>query len=477
MGPRRAAAACYSAGAHVSPRLAEPPSAEAAGVARDRHVSRSGPPPPRRIRLWHFVLVPALAMGVLIALSRLVDRLVLPGLSGAAAELYVTSRTGAISLAMASLVAWLAVRYRREYEEELRARNRALEQTRDFLARIVEGSAEAIVTLDAEGRVTSWNRAAEQIFGWTSAEMIGQSAIRVVPPEPEAVDDFRWTNERVRSGQTVRAHEATRLRRDGRRITVQITRSPLYDADGRFAGSTSIVRDMTAIKEMEARLLERERLAAVGELAARVAHEVRNPLAGIRGGCEILLEGYPAGDAKREIGEETLRQVDRLSRTVQELLLFARPRAVEPAPTDVHEVLEHALRALREDPRTREVRLERAYDRSLPPLRLDPQQMEQVFVNVLLNAFQAMEFRGTVRIATRRDGAAAEVAVRDTGPGIRAEVMDNLFKPFFTTRAQGTGLGLSIVRGIVEAHGGTVRAASPPGGGAEFTVRLPLEGS
>lgn len=459
----------------MSPGLAQPSSARPAGVARDRDVSRGAPHSPRRIRLWHFVLVPALAMGALIALSRLVDRLVLPGLSEAGAEIYVTLRTGAISLAMASLVAWLALRYRREYEEELRARNRALEQTRDFLAGIVEGSAEAIVTLDEEARVTSWNRAAERIFGWTASEMIGQPAIRVVPPEPEAVEDFHRTNERVRSGQTVRAHEATRLRRDGRRITVQITRSPLYDADGRFAGSTSIVRDMTEIKEMEARLLERERLAAVGELAARVAHEVRNPLAGIRGGCEILLEGHPAGDAKREIGEETLRQVDRLSRTVQDLLLFARPRAIEPAPTDVHEVLEHALRALREDPRARAVRLERAYDRSLPLLSLDPQQMEQVFVNILLNAFQAMDFRGTVRIATRSDGCAAEVCVRDTGPGIPSEVVDKLFKPFFTTRAQGTGLGLSIVRSIVEAHGGTVRADSPPGGGAEFTVRLPLE--
>lgn len=421
------------------------------------------------------MVVPGLAMGVLIGLSRLADRLVLPRLSGAAVELYVTSRTGAISLAMASLVAWLALRYRREYEEELRARNRALEETRDFLAGIVEGSAEAIVTLDPGGRVTSWNRAAERIFGWTAAEMVGQSAIRVVPAEPEALEDFHRMNEAVRSGQTVRGREATRLRRDGRRINVQITRSPLYDAEGRFAGSTSIVRDMTAIKEMEARLLERERLAAVGELAARVAHEVRNPLAGIRGGCEILLEGYPADDARREIGEETLRQVDRLSRTVQDLLLFARPRAVEPAPTDVHEVLEHALRALREDPRAREVKLERVYDRSLPPLSLDAQQMEQVFVNILLNAFQAMEFRGTVRIATRFDGTAAEVSVRDTGPGIRADVMESLFKPFFTTRAQGTGLGLAIVRSIVEAHGGTVRAACPPGGGAEFTVRLPLE--
>ncbi len=432
---------------------------------------------PRGIRLWHFVLIPALGMGLVIGLSRLVDRFALAGLGETGAEVYSTLRTVVIALSMASLIAWLAVSYRRDYEEKLKARNEALEATRDFLSRIIEGSAEAIVTLDAEGCVTSWNRAAEAIFGWTAAEMAGRPALRVIPPEPEAVEDYHRMNDLMRSGRTIRNHETTRVGKDGGRISVQITRSPLYDADGRFAGSTSIVRDMTALKEMEARLVERERLAAVGELAAMVAHEVRNPLAGIRGGSEILLEGYPRDDPRHEIGEEIVRQVDRLTRTVQDLLLFARPRALEPASTDIHDVLEHALAALREDPRVRGVRIERAYDRALPPLPLDSRQIEQVFVNIFLNAFQAVDFEGTVTIATRKNGAAVEVSVRDTGPGVPEKAMESLFKPFFTTRAQGTGLGLAIVRNIVEAHGGSVRAASPPGGGAEFTVRLPLETS
>jgi len=430
---------------------------------------------PGTIRLWQFVLIPALAMGVLIFLSRLLDRVVLAGPARTAPELYGTLRTGVISLVMASLVAWLAVRYRRGYEAELRLRNEALESTRDFLSRIVEGSGEAIVTCDAGGRITSWNRAAERIFGWSASQILGRPAAELVPAEPRLLEADRNADERVRSGETVRLHEATRLRRDGRPITVEITRSPLYDSEGRFAGSTSIVRDITAIKEMEGRLLEKERLAAVGELAARVAHEVRNPLAGIRGACELLLEGCPPGDPRREIGEEALRQVDRLGRTVQDLLLFARPRPLERVPTDIHEVLEHALRALREDPRVRGVEVERSYDRGLPPLPLDPQQMEHVFVNILLNAYQAMDYAGTVRISTWSDGRFAEISVRDTGPGIPPAIREDLFKPFFTTRAQGTGLGLSIVRAIVDAHGGTVRASSVEEGGAEFTVRLPLE--
>jgi two-component system sensor histidine kinase PilS (NtrC family) len=281
-----------------------------------------------------------------------------------------------------------------------------------------------------------------------------------------------WT----RSGgwKTVRDLEADRVRQDGSRITVYITRAPLFDRSGAYLGSTGIVRNVTDLKEMEARLFEKERLAAVGELSARVAHEVRNPLAGIRGACEILSEGGPESDSLQEIAGEVLHQVDRLNATVEDLLLFARPRAPDPLPTDVREVLDHALSNLADDERTRAVKFERRYDPNLPALDLDPQQMEQVFLNLLQNAAQALDYNGTVTVATSLNGTEARIVVRDSGPGIADEVMDKLFDPFVTTRTKGTGLGLAIVKNIVQAHGGAIHVQSPRGGGAEFTVTLPL---
>jgi two-component system nitrogen regulation sensor histidine kinase GlnL len=429
---------------------------------------------PRGVRVRHFILVPSIGMGLVLALSRLADRLVAPSLGTVGNEFYTALRTTVVSLLMASLIAWLAVRYRSDYEAKLQARNEALEATRDFLSRIIESSAEAIITLDTAGRVRSWNRAAETIYGWTAQEMLGQTIERLFPPAAHAEEEIRHIEDLARAGQTVRLDEARRLRKDGRPITVQITRSALHDAAGNHIGSTGIVRDVSRLKEMEARLLEQERLAAVGELAAMVAHEVRNPLAGIRGACEILLEGYGDSDPRREIGEEVIRQVDRLNRDVEDLLLYARPRTMDPVPTELHGVLDRALRTIADDPATAQVGVRRDYDPALPVLRVDPRQMEQVFLNILLNACQAMDHRGEVRIRTRRDGRQVQIEIRDSGPGIPPEALERIFRPFFTTRTRGTGLGLAIVKNIVEAHGGGIRAGSPAGGGAEFVLTLPV---
>jgi len=445
----------------------------------DHAVDRGGPGRfrwslfPSGVRLWHFIVLPAAGMGLALLVFRVVDRWVVVNLDPAIAGGWTVLRTILITVLMASLMAWLALRHKREYEAELNEQNEALEATRDFLARIIEGSGEAIVTLDPRGRVTSWNRAAERIYGWTAEEMLGQPVDRVFPNDPVIAEELSDTEARLRDGRTVHDLETTRIRKDGTPITVRITRSPLEDSGGRFAGSTGIIRDVTALKEMEARLLERERLAAVGELAAQVAHEIRNPLAGIRGACEILAEGRNGNDPRGQISREVIRQVDRLNRTVEDMLLFARPRAVQPIPTDVHQILERTLGVLLEDPKTREIEVERRYAESLAKLEVDPQQIEQVLINVLLNAIQAMDYRGKLTVTTRANGVQAQIVIRDTGPGIPEELQDRIFKPFFTTRAKGSGLGLAIVRNLVQAHGGSIDAVSVAEGGAEFTVTLP----
>jgi len=432
---------------------------------------------PRGVRVWHFILIPPFGMALVLGGFRLIDHLMTSHLlDSAGGEVYQTVRTILIGLTMASIIAFLAVRYRTGYERQIQARNEALEATRDFLTRIIEGTADAIIVRDAEGRITSWNPAAEAIFGWTAAEMLGQTAQRLLATNDEPVPEVARIDAALREGRTLRNLETSGLRKDGMPITFSLTVAPLYDATDSYAGTTGIVRDVTAIKQLQLQLLERERLAAVGELAAMVAHEVRNPLAGIRGGCEILLEGYAEGDTRHDIGVEIIHQVDRLSRTVHDLLLFARPKAMDLVPTDLHGLIERILHVLGDDPANAAVEVVRDFGDDVPIIQTDGRQMEQVFLNLILNAIQVMDRKGKVTIATRTQGRQVVVTVSDTGPGIPPDKIAHIFEPFFTTRAQGTGLGLAIVKKIVEAHGGRIEAASTPGSGARFTATLPREG-
>lgn len=432
---------------------------------------------PRGVRVWHFILIPPVGMALVLAGFRLVDRILLPHLqSPSASEAYHTVRTILIGLAMASVIAILALRYRTGYERQIQARNEALEATRDFLTRVIEGTADAIIVRDTEGRITSWNPAAKAIFGWTAAEMLGQTAQRLVASDDEPVPAVQRIDAALREGRTLRNLETNGIRKDGSPITFSLTVAPLYDAAGRYSGTTGIVRDVSAIKQLQLQLLERERLAAVGELAAMVAHEVRNPLAGIRGGCEILLEGYPEGDTRHDIGVEIIHQVDRLSRTVHDLLLFARPKAMDLVPTNLHRLIERILHVLLDDPGNAAVDVVLDFGDDVPIIQADGRQMEQVFMNLLLNAIQVMNHKGMVTVATRNLGRQVVVTVSDSGPGIPPDKIGRIFEPFFTTRSQGTGLGLAIVKKIVEAHGGRIEAASPPGSGARFTVTLSREG-
>jgi hypothetical protein len=237
------------------------------------------------------------------------------------------------------------------------------------------------------------------------------------------------------------------------------------------------------------RLARAERLASLGELAASVAHEIKNPLAGIAGAVRILAEDMPASDPRKEIMGEILAQIRRLDGTVRDLLTFARPAQAEIGPCFLHQVLDRVLLVLAEDPAAANVRVVREYHSDLPPVSADGKLLEQVFFNLLLNAVQAMGGQGTITLrtalgepsTTRTDGAPlgphVEIRVMDTGPGIPAHLLREIFTPFFTTKPRGIGLGLAITRRIVEEHGGRISGGNLPGQGAMFRICLPLEGS
>ena len=237
------------------------------------------------------------------------------------------------------------------------------------------------------------------------------------------------------------------------------------------------------------RLAHAERLASLGELSASVAHEIKNPLAGIAGAVRILADDMPAGDPRKEIMSEILAQIRRLDGTVRDLLTFARPTRAEIGPCDLHHVLDRVLLMLADDPSAANVRVLREYRPTLPPVSADRKLLEQVFFNLLLNAIQAMGGRGTITLRTNLEGPGAvwtdgtplgphvEVRVTDSGPGIPSHLLREIFTPFVTTKPRGMGLGLAITRRIVEEHGGRIGGENVPGQGAMFRICLPLRGS
>ena len=224
------------------------------------------------------------------------------------------------------------------------------------------------------------------------------------------------------------------------------------------------------------RAIERtEQLAAVGELAASIAHEVRNPLAGMKGALEVLRKELAVKPSNLEIVDELLAQIVRLEQLVRDLLTFARPRALSLELFDLHELLDRILRTYKEEADRLAVTVERIYGPSTGHLHADPRQMEQVFLNLIYNALQAMEDGGTLTVSTRAEDDNIVITLRDTGKGIPETDMPKILQPFFTTKHRGSGLGLPIVKKVSEAHGGSIDIVSVVGRGTTVTVSIPDE--
>lgn len=240
------------------------------------------------------------------------------------------------------------------------------------------------------------------------------------------------------------------------------------------AAGAIIQAQQDALAATRVRLAQHEKLAALGQLASSIAHEVRNPLAVIRSAAQGLQEDAAADDARtRRACDFVVAEIDRLSSVVSSLLAFARPLQPALRPVAVDEVVDRALALAGEELRGRGVRVERDAAAGLPALRVDPDLVCQLLLGLLSNAGEAAGETGVVSIAARTQGDAVELEVADSGPGVPAELRERVFEPFFTTRQRGTGLGLAVARQIAEAHGGAIGVGERAGGGARFVVRLP----
>jgi PAS domain S-box-containing protein len=340
---------------------------------------------------------------------------------------------------------------------------------------IVESAVDGIVVIDAHGRVEAFNPAAERLFGYTEHEVLGQN-VRLLMPAPYRDEHDHYLARYLATHLPKiigMGREVTGRRRDGSLFPLHLSVGEMsLGGEPKFTG---ILHDLTARVQLEERLREQTALARLGEMAAVIAHEVKNPLAGVRGAIEVIGGRLPASSREASVVKEILARLDALNDLMQNLLRFARPVQPRPAPTDVASLLKVTAGLLSQDPALEHLHVD--VDGSAPPILADPDLLKIVFLNLLLNGAHAMQGRGTIRVSVTGESGFCQVTISDDGPGIPKETREKLFTPFFTTKARGTGLGLATAKRLVEAHHGSIRIDCPVGGGTTVTVELPAQGA
>ncbi len=351
---------------------------------------------------------------------------------------------------------------------------------------VLDAVLDGILLIDRDGCVEDVNTEACRIFGASAESIRGISIDELIDPGRAIVDLARRV---VETGQPFVQDEVIFERRNGASLTIDVSVSPLFDAEqgSTLDGAVVVIRDRTITNSLREIVNQQEQLASYGLIAAGIAHEVKNPLGGIRGAAE-LIERWSGDDRSTRAASLIVREVDRISDLVEELMVFARGEELSLAPLNTHQILDSVIELVRLDPLSDGIAIERAYDPSIPEIMADADRLQQVFLNLMRNALQAMKAgTGRLRIETRmtldqrltgKDLASlptVQVVIKDNGSGISPEVFDRLATPFFTTRQKGTGLGLAVSKHWVNRHHGTLKISSSPGEGTTVRVNLPLE--
>ena len=350
-------------------------------------------------------------------------------------------------------------------------------ETKQYLEQLIVSAGDAIISVDGEGQVRSWNPAADRIFGFTSVQAIGQPFANLLPQEP-----YRAARGGLSRENPVRAFDASAKRADGRPLNLAVTLSYLPGRNGGSEGLLAIVRDMTTQREIEAQMHQSERLTALGQMAGGIAHDFNNLLQAILGYAQLMARSPGNTDVVRRGIDVIEKAANGGAETVRRIQKFARLRPDEPfVSMDLNQVVRDSLAITR--PRWEEKKVKGGVPLQLelelgpvPVVMGRPAELNEVITNLVLNAIDAMPRGGTLRLRTRLgDHRHAVITVADTGMGMTEEVRKRVFDPFFTTKGEeGTGLGLSVSHSIIERHGGDLRVDSRPGEGTTFTITLPI---
>ncbi len=353
------------------------------------------------------------------------------------------------------------------------------EALRTFNEDIIQNMTNGLIAIDQHHRITAFNPAASKMFGCQMDKVLDQPLAKVIN-EPEALVEI--FNKTLTTGKAYAHQEITLPHRDGHDLSISVSTAPLSGENGRRAlvGVVGVLEDLSEIKALEAERRRLDRLAALGEMAAVVAHEIRNPVAGIAAGVEYLTRNAPEGSPEHEGGLMIQSEVERVNRILEDILFMARPLQLNLAYQALPDIIESVVQRCQPQIEASQVVIFSEHEEDLPLLNLDRQRLEQVITNLILNATQAMPEGGQLSFQSNfepnsegKEPPKVAVLITDTGSGIPADAQQRIFEPFFTTKARGTGLGLSVARRIIEEHGGTIAVKSEERQGTQFVIKLP----
>jgi PAS domain S-box-containing protein len=357
---------------------------------------------------------------------------------------------------------------------EKRAMERQLRRQEEFRRHLLESFPDLILVLDPKAKYTFVSSRIRDLLGYGPETLMGNKIENGTENSPELVTLYQS----VASGQnSLATSEYGARHQDGSWRTMLGTASPMLDTEGKPAGVIISVRDVTTEKKLEQQVIQSERLAAMGQMIGGFAHELNNPLTSILGMTELLQDTETSESSRKQL-VSLHQQARRAAEIVQNLQYFARPPAPGRSPVNLGELIQRTLHLQAYPLRKSNITVDFLQEPSLPAVMADPNQLMQVFLNLILNADQAIREsrdKGTIRIRMGRNPDSVWVMFQDDGPGIAPEVLLHIFDPFFTTKrpGRGTGLGLSICKTLIREHSGNIEAATAPGGGAVFTITLP----
>jgi PAS domain S-box-containing protein len=345
----------------------------------------------------------------------------------------------------------------------------ALHSTQEYLQSFFNHTTDAIAVFDLEGKVLTVNPAFEALYGWSNKQLVG----RFIPIIPERLWDKtkeKWRE--VQKGIPFVGQEAKHQCMDGREIDVEVTISPIRNENGEIVALSAILRDVTGKKTAEEMLVRSEKLSIVGEMAAGVAHEIRNPLTVLSGFIQLLHNENKQNTGYTEIMKAEL---DRINLIISEFLVLAKPHAVRFEKCNILDIIQDVLILFDAQTNLSNVQVEKNYAKNLPELMCEPNQLKQVFINILKNAIEAMPRGGTIQLNVKTDDQERiHIQFSDEGVGLPAEVLAKVGQPFFTTKEKGTGLGLMVTQRIIENHKGEIKIKSKENEGTTIEIILPI---
>ena len=358
---------------------------------------------------------------------------------------------------------------------EKRTMEMRIRQQEQFRQKLLESFPDLILVVDLDERYSFASSRIRDLLGYRPEELVGKKIEDMQDHSPEFLQLYRD----VASGrQLFASSEYGALHRNGSWRTMRASASQLFDTENKLSGVIISVRDITVEKKFEQQIIQSERLAAMGQMIGGFAHELNNPLTAILGMSDLLKEGETNEARNRQLSI-LHQQARRATEIVQNLMYFSRPPAPGKSQVDLNELVERTLHLHAYSLRKNNITVDFLKEQNLPQVMGDPHQLMQVFLNLLLNAEQAIREardKGTLRIRLGKTDKNVSVIFQDDGPGIAPDILPNIFDPFYTTKrpGRGTGLGLSICKAVLKEHNGNIEASSAPGGGAVFTVTLPI---